>query len=91
LSGNPITEALLNELLDNVDRSMQRRLREMKDKSGEWEFLVNTLCVEFETRLDALLAQNGSRLHRLDHSQLGIVDRQRREIFRILENIYREV
>ena len=91
LSNNPITSEILDEILDNLDKSMQNKLFEYKDRINDWEGMKKTLEGEHGIRLETLLQQKGSRFILLDENQLKIVEERKKDLFINLENAYKEV
>jgi len=91
LNDNPITREILDEILDNLDKSMQNKLFEYKDRINDWEGMKKTLEGEHGIRLDTLLQQKGSRFIHLDQDQLEIVYSRKKDLFINLENTYKEV
>ena len=88
---NPITIVILNDVLDNLDISMKKRMNQYKNKVDDWEGMERYLESEFPTRLDTLLQGKGGRLVRLDRDQQTIVSERKRELFTNLENTYKEI
>jgi len=91
LSNNSITGEILDEILDNLDKSMQNKLFEYKDRINDWEGMKKTLEGEHGMRLETLLQQKGSRFIHLDQEQLSIVNTRKKELFINLKNTYKEV
>ena len=91
MSNNPITSEILDEILDNLDKSMQNKLFEYKDRINDWEGMKKTLEGEHGMRLETLLQQKGSRFILLDENQLKIIEERKKDLFINLENTYKEV
>jgi len=90
LSNNPITREILDEILDNLDKSMQNRLFEYKIRINDWEGMKKTLEGEHGIRLESLLADKGSKYIDLDQGQVKTVNERKKDLFINLENTYKE-
>ncbi len=86
-----ITGEILNEVLDNLDKSMKQRMFVYKDKINDWEAMKKTLEGEHGMRLESILQGYGCKFIHLDQEQLSIVNTRKKELFINLENTYKEV
>ncbi len=86
-----ITGEILNEVLDNLDKSMKQRMFVYKDKINDWEAMKKTLEGEHGMRLESILQGYGVKFIHLDQEQLSIVNTRKKELFINLENTYKEV
>ncbi len=90
MNGNPITREILDEILDNLDKSMQNKLFEYKNRINDWEGMKKTLEGEHAVRLATILQEHGGRFIDLDQDQLEIVYSRKKDLFINLESTYRE-
>ncbi len=71
--GNPITEVILNEILDNVENSLVTFVLEHKKDTKYWVSMESMMLVQYQERLNYLLADKGGSIDRLESGQKLIV------------------
>ena len=91
MSNNPITREILDEILDNLDKSMQNKLFEYKNRINDWEGMKKTLEGEHAVRLSTILQEHGGQFIDLDEDQLKTVNSRKKDLFINLEDTYKKV
>jgi len=71
--GNPITEVILNEILDNVENSLVTFGLDHKKDTKYWVSMESMTLVQYQERLNYLLADKGGSIDRLESGQKLIV------------------
>ena len=85
--GNPITEVILNDVLDKIENSLETFVLEHKDVKN-WVGMESMMQVQYLQRLDGLLAGKGGSINRLESSQTLIVSNRIKDFLALSKEEY---
>ncbi len=85
--GNPITKVILNEILDNVENSLETFVLEHKGVKN-WVGIDSMMLVQYQQRLNYLLADKGGSINLLESSQKLIASNRIKDFLAISKEEY---
>ena len=86
--GNPITKVILNEILDNVENSLETFVIDNRRAGKHWVTMESMIQVQYEQRLENLLSGKGGSIHFLESSQKFIASNRIRDFMELSKQKY---
>ena len=84
MRGNPITDQILKELVDNIENSLKQFVLEHQS-TNEWKGLDSLLQVEYDLRLDNLLKSKGGDINYLESSQKLVIINRKQDFLKLVK------
>ena len=86
--GNPITKIILNEILDKVENSLETFVLDNKKDVKNWLNMESMVVVQYQQRLNYLLADKGGSINRLESSQKLIASNRIKDFLALSKEEY---
>lgn len=87
--GNPITNVILNEIVDDLENSLKKFVIQHKN-TNDWKGLDSLLQVEYDLRLDNLLKGKGGNIHYLESAQKLIIINRKIDFLKFVKEIKKD-
>ena len=86
MRGNPITDQILNEIVDDIENSLKQFVIQHKS-TNEWKGMDSLLQVEYDLRLDNQLKGKGGNIHYLESAQKLVIINRKQDFLKLVKEI----